>query len=87
MGPDRLARIAACLQHPEGPPVLDRLLALCVEMLSVTGASLAVIGDGQHRGAFAVSSPAYGEVDDLQFALGEGPCLAADATRASGARA
>ena len=73
----------------EGPPVLDRLLLLCVDMLSVTGASLAVIGDGQHRGAIAVSSPAAGgKVDDLQFGvLGEGPCLAADAGGAPGARA
>ena len=47
-------------------------------MLSVTGAVIAVIGDGQHRGAIAVSDRTYGAVDDLQFSLGEGPCIAAD---------
>ncbi len=47
-------------------------------MLSVTGAVIAVIGDGQHRGAVAVSDEAHGAVDDLQFSLGEGPCIAAD---------
>jgi GAF domain-containing protein len=51
-------------------------------MLSVTGAGIAVIGDGQHRGAVAVSDPAHGTVDELQFSLGEGPCITAD--RAAG---
>jgi GAF domain-containing protein len=64
----------------DGPPVLDRLLMVCVDMLSVTGAGIAVIGDGQHRGAVAVSDAVSGAVDDLQFALGEGPCIAADGT-------
>ena len=47
-------------------------------MLSVTGAGIAVIGDGQHRGAVSVSDPTCGVVDELQFSLGEGPCIAAD---------
>ena len=47
-------------------------------MLSVTGAGIAVISDGQHRGAVSVSDPTCGAVDELQFSLGEGPCIAAD---------
>ena len=47
-------------------------------MLSVTGGVIAVIGDGQHRGAVAVSDQTYGAVDELQFSLGEGPCITAD---------
>jgi GAF domain-containing protein len=78
VGPDRLARVAGVLGDVSGPPVLDRLVVLCVDMLSVTGAGVAVIGNGQHRGAVAVSDRAYGMVDDLQFSLGEGPCIAAD---------
>jgi hypothetical protein len=76
--PDRLARVADALGDVGGAPVLDRLVVLCVDMLSVTGAGIAVIGDGQHRGAIAVSDQAHGAVDDLQFSLGEGPCIAAD---------
>jgi GAF domain-containing protein len=76
--PDRLARVADVLSDVGGAPVLDRLVVLCVDMLSVTGAVIAVIGDGQHRGAIAVSDRAHGAVDDLQFSLGEGPCIAAD---------
>jgi hypothetical protein len=76
--PARLARVADVLGDVGGAPVLDRLVILCVEMLSVTGAGVAVISEGQHRGAVAVSDPAYGAIDDLQFSLGEGPCIAAD---------
>jgi ANTAR domain len=76
--PDRLARVADALADGDGAPVLDRLAALCVEMLSVTGAGIAVIVDGQHRGAVAVSDRAFGVVDELQFSLGEGPSIAAD---------
>jgi hypothetical protein len=78
--PERLARVADVLGDVCGPPVLDRLVVLCVEMLPVSGAGIAVIGDGQHRGAVAVSDRAYGVVDDLQFSLGEGPSIAADAS-------
>jgi GAF domain-containing protein len=73
-----MAQVADVLGDVDGPPVLDRLLALCLDMLSVTGAGIAVIRDGQHRGAVAVSDRLSGAVDDLQFTLGEGPCLAAD---------
>jgi GAF domain-containing protein len=78
VGPDRLGRVAEVLGDVGGGPVLDRFVVLCVDMLSVTGAVIAVIGDGQHRGAVAVSDRAHGAVDDLQFSLGEGPCIAAD---------
>jgi GAF domain-containing protein len=76
--PDRLARVADVLGDVGGAPVLDRLVVLCVDMLSVSGGAIAVIGDGQHRGALAASDRAHGAVDDLQFSLGEGPCIAAD---------
>ena len=73
-----MTRVADALRAVDGPPVLERLLVLCVDMLSVTGAGIAVIRDGQHRGAVAVSDRFAGAVDDLQFTLGEGPCIAAD---------
>lgn len=78
MEPERLARVGGALADLEGPPVLERLLGVCVELLTVTGAGVAVIGDGQHRGAIAVSDPAVAVLDDLQFSLGEGPCIEAD---------
>lgn len=73
-----MAQVADALGDVDGPPLLDRLLVLCVEMLSVTGAGIAVVRDGQHQGAVAVSDRVSGAVDDLQFTLGEGPSIAAD---------
>jgi hypothetical protein len=73
-----MAQVADALGDVDGPPLLDRVLVLCVGMLSVTGAGVAVIRDGQHRGAVAVSDRYAGAVDDLQFTLGEGPSIAAD---------
>ncbi len=78
MDSDRIAHVAAVLGDVDGPPVLERLLLLCVDMLAVTGAGIAVVRDGQHRGAVAVFDRISGAVDDLQFTLGEGPSIAAD---------
>ncbi len=73
-----MGQVADVLADADGPPVLDRLLTLCIDMLSVTGAGIAVIRDGQHRGTVAVFDRVSGAVDDLQFTLGEGPCIVAD---------
>jgi len=77
---ERLSRIAGSLRG-DGPPVIERLLAAGVEMLTVDGAVVAVVGDGQHRGAVAMTAPLYGQVDELQFSLGEGPCDVAHRAR------
>lgn len=75
MDAERLSLVAATLADVGGRPVLDRFLVLTAELLSVSAAAVAVIGDGQHRGSLSVSDPRYAAVDDLQFSLGEGPCL------------
>ncbi|MDE0802692.1 MAG: GAF and ANTAR domain-containing protein, partial [Acidimicrobiales bacterium] len=75
MDAERLSRVTSMLGEVSARPVLDRFLVLVTELLSVTAAAVAVIGDGQHQGAVAVSDPGYAPVDDLQFSLGEGPCL------------
>jgi GAF domain/ANTAR domain len=83
MDEERLRRVADILTDGDGRPLLGRLLVACLELLAMTGAGIAVIGDadGQHRGAVAVSDPATAAVDDLQFSLGEGPCV--DANRSA----
>jgi hypothetical protein len=78
MDEDRLARVLATLSASTGSTLLDRLLQLCVDLLPIAGAGVAVIGDGQHRGAIAVSDSTVAALDELQFGLGEGPCLDAD---------
>jgi hypothetical protein len=75
---DRLARVAGALTALDGQPQVDAMLELCVELLEGSGASIAVIGDGQHLGSFAAFGGSAAAVDELQFSLGEGPCIAAD---------
>jgi len=55
--------------------VADRLCAACVELLEVDGAALSVIYDGGLSRSLGSSSVLSGELDELQFTLGEGPCL------------
>jgi GAF domain-containing protein len=78
MEADRLARVTEALGRPRTPAGVEGVVAVCVELLSVSGAGIAVIGDGQHRGAVALSDAGLAEIDELQFSLGEGPCLDAD---------
>ena len=80
MRSDRLALIAGALAG--GDPVLEGVLIVTTEMLGMTGASVSIIERGEHRGALAVTGASTADLDDLQFTLGEGPCI--DADRGSG---
>ncbi|WP_307831088.1 GAF and ANTAR domain-containing protein [Nucisporomicrobium flavum] len=68
----------------DGPGVAGELRRLCSaagRTLSASGAGVSVLaGDGM-RGVAAVSEPAFEPLEELQFSLGEGPCLDAFASR------
>ena len=52
-----------------------RLVGACVSALDVTGAGIMIMFDGGYRGTLGSSDATMGVVEDLQFTLGEGPCL------------
>ena len=52
-----------------------RLVNACVSVLTVTGAGIMLMIDGGHRGTLGSSDATMGVVEELQFTLGEGPCL------------
>jgi hypothetical protein len=52
-----------------------RLVSACVSVLTVTGAGIMLMVDGGHRGTLGSSDATMGVVEELQFTLGEGPCL------------
>ncbi len=52
-----------------------RLVDACVNVLGVTGAGIMIMVDGGHRGTLGSSDATMGVVEELQFTLGEGPCL------------
>ena len=59
----------------EGLGVGARLVEVCVRVLKVTGAGIMLMNDGKHRGTLGLSDPTVGVVEELQFTLGEGPCV------------
>lgn len=65
--------------HHDGTTLPRVLCELCAQMLPVTGAGLALLTAEEHGGVVAATDGAAQTLEDLQFTLGEGPCL--DASR------
>lgn len=59
--------------------MLERLCQDCADLLPITGAGLALMNDSGHQGVVAATDGPAKVMEDLQFTLGEGPCL--DASR------
>lgn len=73
--------ILASLLAPDQEPatMLKRLCDDCARDLPVTGVGLALINDDGHQGVVAATDGPATAMEELQFSLGEGPCL--DASR------
>ena len=82
MDANRLAALLIDLDDDRrhGHDVGERLCDTCVEVLDVAGAGIMLMSDGEHRGTLGVSNPVMTVVEDLQFTLGEGPCIDAYAS-------
>ena len=86
---DQLAQVLALIaQQPAAPDAgngvagfLQQLCAAAVPALSASGAGLSVMAENEVRGMSAASDRATARVEDLQFELGEGPCIDAFAAR------
>ena len=55
--------------------VLDRICAAGVMLLSLRGAGMSLIVDGELRGTAGVLDSGIAVVQELQLTLGEGPCI------------
>jgi len=70
---------------PGGPPgVVGWLRRLCIvatRTLPASGAGVNLMGEDGSRGVAAASDPASETLEELQFALGEGPCIDAFTSR------
>jgi hypothetical protein len=60
----------------------ERIAALCVEMLGVTGAGISMVTRSGNRGVVCATDDVSAHIEDLQFTLGEGPCVDAVSTGA-----
>lgn len=58
-----------------GIEAADRLCEACVGVLDVDGAAISLVFDGAQVGTFGASGPQARVYDELQFTVGEGPCL------------
>jgi hypothetical protein len=86
---DQLSRVVSLIaQQPAATDAgdgvagfLQRLCAAAVPALVASGAGLSVMAEDEVRGLTAASDPAAAQVEELQFVLGEGPCIEAFAAR------
>lgn len=62
--------------------IVDRVCMAAVSLLSLKGAGLSLMVDGELRGTAGVSEPGIAMVQELQLTLGEGPCVDAWTSRA-----
>jgi hypothetical protein len=60
----------------------NRLCRACVTLLDVDAAAISLVFDGANTGTLGTSGPLARMYDELQFTLGEGPCLETVAMRA-----
>ena len=81
--PDRLAEIVASIGavRDRGDDLGGSLCATCVDVLEVSGAGIMLMIDGEHSGSLGASNSTMGLVEELQFTLGEGPCIDAYESR------
>ncbi len=83
MASDRLSTVLAAMADVDGDAdsAVDRVCAAGVTLLSLKGAGLSLMVDGELRGTAGVSDPGIAVVQELQLSLGEGPGV--DAWRSS----
>ena len=53
----------------------DRLCEACVGLLDVDAAAISLVFDGANVGTLGASDPRARTYDELQFIVGERPCL------------
>ena len=75
-------RLIDALGSTRGLEAADRLCEACVDLLDVDAAAISIIFDGTNVGTFGSSGPHARKYDELQFIVGEGPCLDSVANRA-----
>lgn len=74
---DRLSAVLAAMADLDGnaPSALDRLCGAAVSLLSLHGAGISLMVDGELRGTAGQYGAGVAVIQELQFELGEGPCV------------
>lgn len=75
-------QLLAAVDGKRGVDAADRLCEACVALLDIDAAAISVVFDGANTGTLGASGPQARIYDELQFTLGEGPCIESIARRA-----
>src|ERR1051326_4001687 len=79
MAGDRLQRILAALSAGEDTWSSSRLCGVCPGILGMTGAGVMLMSGDIPRGSLCATNNVSRLIEDLQYTLGEGPCVDAHA--------
>lgn len=72
----RLLRILTRLHEADGAgPAPARLCAVCADVMAMTGAGIMLMSGDVARGSVCSSNRVSALIEDLQYTLGEGPCV------------
>ena len=71
---------AVWTSRPDGSGLPDALVELCSRSLPVSGAGMSLMTEDGPAGTVAATDGPARELEELQFALGEGPCVDASRT-------
>jgi hypothetical protein len=74
--------LTAAIGTDRGAAAADRLCTACVDLFDVDAAAISLVFDGANKGTLGASSESARVLDELQFTLGEGPCVDSVAQRA-----
>jgi hypothetical protein len=75
-------QLLAAVGDRRGVGAADRLCEACVVLFGVDAATISLVFDGANAGTLGASGVSARVLDELQFTLGEGPCLDSVAYRA-----
>jgi GAF domain-containing protein len=72
----RLLRLLAHLSADDGQSAgTTRLCVACAAVTEMTGAGIMLMADGRPHGSICTTDAVSALIEDLQFTLGEGPCV------------
>ncbi|HEY0225892.1 MAG TPA: GAF and ANTAR domain-containing protein [Mycobacterium sp.] len=74
-------QLLAAVDGRRGVEAADRLCEACVVLLDIDAATISLVFDGASSGTLGSSGAPARTYDELQFTLGEGPCLDSVARR------
>jgi hypothetical protein len=75
-------KLRAAVDGRRGLAAADSLCEACVMLFSIDAAAISLVFSGVTTGTLGASDAAARVYDELQFTIGEGPCLDSVATRA-----